>query len=128
MDSHKILKIFSKNYLSNRSHETFINKTLSNPLNLSQGLPQNSKVGPLMFLYVNDLGHVIKNGKYKLFADDTTVYYSDNDIKNCISKLNDDLISIKDWCSTNSMAINVKRQNTCYLGKETQFNCIEVQI
>jgi hypothetical protein len=50
-----VLKLF-ENYLSNRRQFVAIENERSNLLNVTQGIPQGSILGPLLFLiYVNDI-------------------------------------------------------------------------
>ena len=44
-----------KNYLSNRYQLTEVNGYKSKPLKIKTGVPQGSVLGPLIFLYINNL-------------------------------------------------------------------------
>ena len=109
---------FFKNYLTNRTQCTSINNIKSQELKITHGVPQGSILGPILFLlYINNIGQSINFSKYKLFADDTTIYHSEPDFDTCLSKLTQDLISINNWCDNNNMAINLKKQKLWYLVK-----------
>ena len=67
-------------YFKNRQQLTKINNSTSEPNKVILGVPQGSILGPLLFLiYINDLIFYINDASAKLFADDTTIYYSDED-------------------------------------------------
>ena len=65
------------NFISDRTHQTKINSSLSEPKNLLSGVIQGSSIGPIMFvMFINDLVDALKQFGVcvKLFADDVKVY------------------------------------------------------
>ena len=69
-----------KKYLSNRTQYVYYNNIKSNSGKLSCGVPQGSILGPLLFiLYINDIVNTSML-KFVLFADDTTILYSHDDL------------------------------------------------
>ena len=66
----------------------------SEVLELEAGIPQGSKLGPLLFiLYINDIGENLES-EILIFADDATVIAHENDPDNTANQLNRDLIKI----------------------------------
>ena len=63
------------------------------------GVPQQFVLGPLLLLlYINDLKLAIKHCKAHHFADDTSLLYANNSLKNLNKLLNiDDLKNLTDW-------------------------------
>ena len=78
-------------------------------LQVPSGVPQGSHCGPLLFnLFVNDIS--IPNSKFLMFADDLKVFRAVESAYDAVL-LQLDLDRLSEWCSTNSMSLNV---NKCY--------------
>ena len=81
-----------KSYLSNRSRYVSINGYDSGFAAINCGVPQESVLGPLLFLlYINDLNQAIKFCKVHHFADDTNLLCLSNSIKKLNKLVNADL-------------------------------------
>ena len=76
------------------------------------GVPQVSVLGPLFFLiFINDLAFIIKDLVTKLFADDTTLIDTCNNLNSLISKFKKKLELVTNWCSSNKLDINWSKTN-----------------
>ena len=101
-----------KTYLSNRTQQTEINGVLSDKGIIKHGVPQGSVLGPLLFLlYINDISESSNLLKFFLFADDTTVFYSDQTNDDTENILNRELSKVSDWLAANKLSPNVKKSN-----------------
>ena len=70
-----------ESYLKGRKQYVPINGFNSKDLPISYGVPQGSVLGPLLFLYINDLHNAIKFSKFHHFADDTNLLHISKSIK-----------------------------------------------
>ncbi len=69
-----------------------INDTNSEQLNVSCGVPQGSILGPALFiLYVNDMCNVSTTLKSILFADDTNIFHTGDNLKEVCETMSHEL-------------------------------------
>ena len=95
-------------YLENRMQFCRVNGVPSNVNNINCGVPQGSCLGPLLFLiYINDLPFSLQNSQVTMYADDTTISYSSNNIDDLNDNLNRDLNCLKQWLQGNKLSLNV---------------------
>ena len=79
------------------------------------GVPQGSILGPILFLiYINDLVQVCKSSSPYLFADDTNLFSSGNNIKSIADTVNSELADISLWLKVNKLSLNIKKHTTWY--------------
>ena len=82
---------------SGRSQKVVIEGKSSSSAPVLSGIPQDSVLGPALFLiYINDLPQYISNSTVRLFADDTLIYLIIHNSSDCI-KLQEDLNNLERW-------------------------------
>ena len=70
-------------------------------------MPQGSVLGPLFFLlFINDLPKCCPDGKVRLFADDTTIFFHSNNINDINSKGKNIMMQLTSWFKANKLTLN----------------------
>ena len=97
-----------KSYLCSRKQYCRINGVDSNVNDINVGVPQGSCLGPLLFrLYTNDLPCIVKSSKVSMYADDTSIYHSPNDIAQLNAVVNEELRRLDKWLKGNKLSLTV---------------------
>ena len=79
-------------YITNRKQYVKVGNTESSLKTITCGVPQGSTLGPLLFLlYVSDLPKSSKKLTFRIFADDTNMFYSSKDKEQLQSVINEEL-------------------------------------
>jgi hypothetical protein len=77
---------------------------------IEHGVPQGSILGPILFsLSINDLPLNIMGSKIVLFADDTNILVSDENINNLQYKLNNVMTELQTWFTLNNLVVNIEK-------------------
>ena len=88
--SNTVLKLFEE-YLSNRKQCVVVDGIRSSFLNIEAGVPQGSRLGPLLFIiYINDIVEGLES-EILIFADDCSLLASGLDPSETAQQLNRDL-------------------------------------
>ena len=111
-----------ESYLTGRKQKVKNDLGESDWINLKNGVPQGSILGPLLFLVlVSDLHESIINGKYHMYADDTQIYYHCkwSEVANVIPKINQDLNRVLNFSTNNCLKLNAEKSFFYYNWFET---------
>ena len=114
-----------ESYLDNRKQQCFVNGSLSNTTTIKCGVPQGTILGPLLFiLYINDLPNCLIHSQSRMYADDTSLSYADQDPNSVETCLNQDLDKISIWLSANKLTLNMKKTEFMLIGSRQKLNTL----
>lgn len=98
------------------------NNHVSRSFNVPSGVPQESYLGPLLFiLFINDIGKSFKFSNFLHYADDLKIFRQINDSYDSLL-LQSDLSSLEVWCNRNRLYLNLFKCHAIYFTHNR--NCI----
>ena len=96
----------------NRKQYVQIGNSDSEMLTMTCGVPQGSTLGLFLFLiYINDMPNCSDKLSFRIFADDTNVFYSNTNIEDVENVMNIEIEKIFRYCATNRLSINLEKTN-----------------
>ena len=97
-------------YLSNRKQFVRVNNVNSDLKDITCGVPQGSVLGPLLFLlYINDLANCCPEVFFRIFADDTGIFFHCKDITTLSSLAEKIIQNISRWFECNKLTLNASK-------------------
>lgn len=101
-----------RSYLTGRVQTVSVNGLSSEPREVTQGVPQGSIMGPLLFLVmVNDIVYSVPS-KLICYADDTTIFCSSDQLDNLKSDMDLSLSDISVWFRANFFLLNESKTHS----------------
>ena len=100
-----------QSYLQNRKqYIAYGNSSKTEYKNVICGVPQDPILGPILFLiFINNLCHSTPLLEAILFADDTNLFYSHNNVKELFRTMNTELSHLNDWFCANKLSLNTDK-------------------
>ena len=117
-----------ESYLLDHTQKVKIGNTKSTPSVLTQGVPQGSVLGPILYtLFTSPVGDLCKEHgiDYHSYADDTKNYHSfdcnvPGDQQKCINILESCVSDIRIWMHTNQLKLNDDKTKFILIGTRQQ--------
>ena len=98
---------------------------LSSSESVKCGVPQGSILDPLLLImYMIDICLTPKLLSYILFADDTTVFYSNSNLDSLYDIVNCELKEVCNWFKCNKLSLNTAKTNLMFIGTSYPTNQI----
>lgn len=105
-----------KNYLELRTYHVKINNILSYTTTSQYGVPQGSKLGPILYvLYANEMLRNLQNSTTFAYADDTAIIVSHKNINIATKTMQHQLNNATKWCHDNGLIINATKTKLMHI-------------
>ncbi len=113
-----------------------INGQASEWSTISSGVPQGSVLGPLLFLlFINDITHVVRHSKIRLFADDTCLFIEVDNRTSAADHIDTDLSHINNWAAqwlvtfspTKTKSLIISTKSDLHLHPKVKLNGQEIE-
>ncbi len=89
------------------------------------GVPQGSILGPLLFiLYINDMIEYLVESRINLYADDTALYYSSENINNVMDTLSTEMKLVGEWLRANKLTLNISKTKFVIFASPTKLRSL----
>ena len=87
---------------------------------LKIGVPQGSVLGPLLFnIFINDIFYLLNDTEVCNYADDTTLYVGDKNLRTVLAKLEKDTLLLSEWFSYNFMKLSEEKSHLLIFGTKS---------
>ena len=108
-----------ESYLTDRQQKVMANGLTSTPRKTTQGVPQGSIIGPLLYIiYANDIANLMKKCEVSLYADDTVLFTNCKSIEKAQKIMQNSLKTLEKWCNRNGIFINVNKTKYMLFGSK----------
>ena len=105
-----------ENYLLLRRYSVQISDERSSEQHSLYGVPQGSKLGPILFLlYANEIHKILKNSTTFAYADDTAIVVTNSNIQSAINMMQNELNTLNKWCHDNGIIINASKTKLIHI-------------
>ena len=113
-------------YLRNRIQTCLVNIATSHETYLPCGVPRGTILGPvLLLLYINDLLNCLMHSQTRMYADDSSITYASNDVKEIERCVNIDLYRVRIWLAGNKLTLNTTKTELLLIGSRQRLSTLE---
>lgn len=105
-----------KNFLHCRTFRVKIENNLSRTTETTHGVPQGSKIGPVLYIiYANEMMNILKESKAYAYADDTAIIVSNECIDTATRIMQKELDVVTRWCHDSGLVINAAKTKLMHI-------------
>lgn len=105
-----------KSYLNCRNYRVKIDNTLSSQITTNFGVPQGSKLGPILYIiYTNEMVKLLKHSEVFSYADDTAIIVTHKNVKEAEKIMQNEFTELCKWCHDNGLIINSKKTKLMHI-------------
>lgn len=112
-----------QSYLKNRKQIVQLDGHTSREGSIEYGVPQGSILGPLLFIiFVNDVFDLPLKGTLVMYADDSALVYSSENIEELFENMQHDLNLINNWFYNNGLTVNGTKSKYMIFSSTDRYN------
>lgn len=124
-----IAKQWLQSYLTGRMQCVQFEKSRSEFRPITCGVPQGSILGPTLFImYINDIVKSSKIMKFVLFADDTNIIMSGENLEQLLKQITNEMNKLKRWFNVNKLSLNLKKTKFMLFGKKKTDCAVQIKV
>ena len=109
-----------KSFLSDRKQRVRVENEFSSWTSVKSGIPQGSVLGPILFMFINDMPDIVKS-MCLLFADDAKIFRSVHHSSD-YTELQEDLNELTKWSTRWQLPFNIDKCKSLHMGKNNKKN------
>lgn len=120
--------ILLRNYISNRKQKVVLDGITSAVLELKNGVPQGSILGPLLFcIYISQITQMLEYTRVHQYADDTQIYLSfpKQDLIQTKANVQEDISKFSKAARDHCLLLNPQKSQMMVFGPKTQTNDVK---
>ena len=112
-------------YLLGRKQYITIDDAKSSVEMLDWGVPQGSRLGPLLFLiFINDMMGTVNHGSCEMYADDSCISVTGDEIAVIKAQLEENAKQISTWLQVNRLALSPEKSEFMIVGGKRESKII----
>ena len=124
-----IILDFLLSFIKEREYFVSVNGFKSIIKSVTNGVPQGSTLGPLLFLlYVNDMKYSSNLLRFTQFADDTTTTYRGFDLDIVKQIVEKEIKKVLIWLTANKLIINIQKTHTMLFTNKRGNNTLHITV